>query len=863
MQLMVDEGVFEISAEAQLLRRKLQSIVEGSDISIKDIIENSDISTEERLEAVKKARLEAVKKALGQRDSELIEEATNSIYQVAPGKMSTIFSQAVEIGDFKLVKYFLKKGADIDHPEDSPIEAAIAAGNVEMVKFLYQNGAKHNQEFLITAIEQEKPEIADYILYHKGYDAKQDKKQKILFAAIEADNLKLVNMLLDGGADVNATNGRRGLSPLGVAIMHSTPEIVQLLLERGANPHQLNSPLKIPPLAQLCFRNDQESILRVAETLVAYGANPGAQIDMHGKEITVAEYIDSKPDNMFAEGTKGKLSALFDNRASVQPTSYASASHLIPLSLRDPDFAKFNVVKSNTGKVKKDEDGNRVNNVPYQSALFLLEYNIGDKTKVSGKPFFTRRSRYEKGIKQALSTEISEIIAGTLDGYAYMPPAAQHYLMEKIANGFTLSFNEKEEVELRADKAAEALLIPKLEERTDSHNIAGRPWYKTQSRHNNAAKKEIVASLSRQIAEEYTNFAIMSDKEKDKAVTAVIASVEITPPNQKGKITAKVTNNVPDFKEPSALQTIIGETSEQLEGYHLAGKAGKALLENMTTKGHHLKTSRFGKDNLESAKGMKVAQTFAELYTEAARRLDISVNDLLSNVSCKDYREAIEKEVDMAIGVKGGESGKQGIKQVKRALGTGVKNITPHTLTRTFSDTGIISIIDNVINPAQTAGIALALKAYGYTDAQTRGRNNAFANMKQLTFAYVTSNITNPREQESVLSRIFENEVFMSRFGQEIKKYMPLSQSIGNDPKKFNVDKVLERHKWGANILAGKRSFGDRGLNIAFEAVANDVIENPNDQSLRSRPDHVQQGTFSSRIQEEKQQPRNRNGIGF
>jgi ankyrin repeat protein len=56
-----------------------------------------------------------------------------------------------------------------------------------------------------------------------------------LHAACYSNNLDVVVAALDGGADVNSTNNRFAITPLHVAIMKGHVDVVQLLINRGAN----------------------------------------------------------------------------------------------------------------------------------------------------------------------------------------------------------------------------------------------------------------------------------------------------------------------------------------------------------------------------------------------------------------------------------------------------------------------------------------------------------------------------------------------------------------------------------------------------------------------------------------------------
>ena len=74
--------------------------------------------------------------------------------------------------------------------------------------------------------------------------------------------VKVVRVLIEAGADVNAVESRRigGRSPLHLASEWGNPEAVPILLEAGARPNVLNSPMQESPLflaAARGYRNIQ------------------------------------------------------------------------------------------------------------------------------------------------------------------------------------------------------------------------------------------------------------------------------------------------------------------------------------------------------------------------------------------------------------------------------------------------------------------------------------------------------------------------------------------------------------------------------------------------------------------------------
>jgi ankyrin repeat protein len=114
-------------------------------------------------------------------------------------------------------------------------------------------------------------------------------------------NLELARLLLDAGADVNATT-RKGLTALREAALIGATEIVQLLLERGADPEIMPLEFQDPPLLAAASRSHTETV----KLLLDVGANVNAQQSggwsalhyalLHKSKETVALILDHSPD---------------------------------------------------------------------------------------------------------------------------------------------------------------------------------------------------------------------------------------------------------------------------------------------------------------------------------------------------------------------------------------------------------------------------------------------------------------------------------------------------------------------------------------------------------------------------------------
>lgn len=119
----------------------------------------------------------------------------------------TPLSLAVYFGHFFLAKALIEKGANTNAPAKNPskvtpLHAACASSNMDMVTLLLQNGA--------------------------DVHAEQDQGITALHSAVHNKHLPLVKLLVEHGADSHKKNAA-GQSPMDLAKEGDVEEIVQLL----------------------------------------------------------------------------------------------------------------------------------------------------------------------------------------------------------------------------------------------------------------------------------------------------------------------------------------------------------------------------------------------------------------------------------------------------------------------------------------------------------------------------------------------------------------------------------------------------------------------------------------------------------
>lgn len=207
---------------------------------------------------------------------------------------------AASNGSLELVKLLVSKGAKVnavDKEFSMPLAKAVQADNLEIAKFLLEQGAdktiNHSDDEFQTAIfKARSAKMAQLLIANGANVSDRDKKgQAILLHAIVCHlDFDLLKVLLQNGADINARDDS-GTTALLRAAQHpyerDDKNCVQFLLENGANANVANNQGETPLLVA--------DRLDVLQALLAHGADVNAQ-DENGQTalMHIAQIYDPK-----------------------------------------------------------------------------------------------------------------------------------------------------------------------------------------------------------------------------------------------------------------------------------------------------------------------------------------------------------------------------------------------------------------------------------------------------------------------------------------------------------------------------------------------------------------------------------------
>jgi ankyrin repeat protein len=160
------------------------------------------------------------------------------------------------------LKNNIKDGVDIDvlgEYASTPLHYACREGNLEIVNFLIEQGANVNSKNHYSTIypifdainsrnNQKNYFLIIQSLIESGVDINKTDSfgNTLLYHAIEEENMKLIELLIQLGCDINQVSRHDKDSALHYAYFQKNRKIISMLINSGANQEHLNIYNKTP-----------------------------------------------------------------------------------------------------------------------------------------------------------------------------------------------------------------------------------------------------------------------------------------------------------------------------------------------------------------------------------------------------------------------------------------------------------------------------------------------------------------------------------------------------------------------------------------------------------------------------------------
>ena len=277
------------------------------------------------LEQFSKPTLDDLIKAIKQNDLKavrtLINKGVNINAQLADGSTPLIEAVKTKDIDIEIVKLLIRK-KNINTYDKKGMDALMWAvkkhADIEIIKLLVAKGADLTAEdgeycsALGMAFKEKEEDVALFLI-EKG--APVEMSYEISWAA-ERNWMEVLKALVERGANVNPRRGIDVHPPLDYAIMNENIEMVEYLLEHGADVNYTKS--KNSPLSYAVFKNRAD----IARLLLERGAKL-RWIYRHYYDYLMPSNLDNTPMVLFAawKGNKEMVELLIEYGADVNEKS--------------------------------------------------------------------------------------------------------------------------------------------------------------------------------------------------------------------------------------------------------------------------------------------------------------------------------------------------------------------------------------------------------------------------------------------------------------------------------------------------------------------------------------------------------------
>ncbi|WP_353280817.1 ankyrin repeat domain-containing protein [Wolbachia endosymbiont (group B) of Cyclophora punctaria] len=260
-------------------------------------------------------------------------------------------SIAVSKQDLEMMRFLIENGADVnieDFFRLPPIYYAVTKGTTEMIELLIDKGASISGYFSYAdkkrtlvgwVIDKNSPEKVEVLLKHGAspngkFDLLAYSQNSCLHAAIEKNYSRIVELLIEYRANVNVQN-EQGQTPIYLAISSKRPKIIKLLYDNGADIDNVKNIRNETPSDYVKLFYPGKTIKEIAAEAESINVNPDPA---PSSAVRPSSFINSVFSWM-GTSTTAALSSLFQS-APALPPAQQSVAHLTgsPIDFSQVDF---------------------------------------------------------------------------------------------------------------------------------------------------------------------------------------------------------------------------------------------------------------------------------------------------------------------------------------------------------------------------------------------------------------------------------------------------------------------------------------------------------------------------------------------
>lgn len=332
VKLLIDQGLLInlIPLAAKYKNAEIVKLLIDNGMNVNEQYEKNDSTTSTAL--IEASTVKGNKKVV-----EILLSAGADVNAVETYLNKTALMMAIEYGDNDTAKLLIKSKSNVNHIDNesnTPIDIASKMGNTDIVNLLIKNDAPND---LTRAIKYGVTDKVESLLTASiDINAIDQNGDTVLTLAIKENNINLVKLILDKGADVNLISDINDYnfkySPLMIASQNGNKEMVKLLIENGADVNHINSYSMSALMTTIYDRSEiTPEKIEVIKILIDAGADVN---------LSVIEN-ESTLDRVWGNVTASKL--LIDNGADVNSIeTFSGFSKLMGAVYQgDADMVKY------------------------------------------------------------------------------------------------------------------------------------------------------------------------------------------------------------------------------------------------------------------------------------------------------------------------------------------------------------------------------------------------------------------------------------------------------------------------------------------------------------------------------------------